>query len=33
MDRRRYQPLAGLMSLLLILTLLESRSPSAFYDA
>ena len=33
MDRRRYRPLAGLMSPLSTLTLLESRSPSAFYDA
>ncbi len=33
MSRRRYRPLAGFMSLLSTLTLLESRSPSAFYDA
>jgi hypothetical protein len=33
MDRHRYRPLAGFMSLLSTLTLLESRSPSAFYDA
>jgi len=33
MDRRRYRPLAGLMSLLSTLTLLESRSHSASYDA
>jgi hypothetical protein len=33
MDRRRYRPLAGFMNLLSTLTHLESRSPSAFYDA
>ncbi len=32
MNRRRYRPLAGLMSLLSTLTHLESRLPSAFYD-
>ena len=33
MDYPRYRPLAGFMSLLATLTLLESRSPLAFYDA
>lgn len=33
MERRRYRPLAGFMSLLSTLTHLESRSPSASYDA
>jgi len=33
MNRRRYRPPAGLMSLLSTLTLPESRSPSVFYDA
>ena len=33
MERRRYRLLAGFMSLLSTLTLLESRSPSAFYGA
>jgi hypothetical protein len=33
MDLRRYRPLAGFMSPPSTLTHLESRSPSAFYDA
>jgi hypothetical protein len=33
MDRRRYRPLSGLMSLLSTLTHLESHLPLAFYDA
>lgn len=33
MDHPRYRPLAGSMSHLATLTLLEFRSPSAFYDA